>query len=230
MDTEVAPAELAKKIKNAIRGEAPTPVSEQTQRARLIYRLLVPAGIAAAVLLTAMIWQWQQAPDITPTSGSITVIKAQFPSEVRNQHTQCSHHAYKHHEERLGRDLSGIAAKLTERLKLSVLAPDLTRHRFSLVGAGQCGVVDRNGAHVLYRNQAGRLLSVFSVAVADCRSMIFGEQTKRANVEYSVDQQGDLAVVAWSEGCAAYVFCADIAADGLLEVAQDARASGATKK
>ncbi len=225
METEVAPAELADKIKNAIRCEALTPAPGHHHRGPLIYRLLVPAGIAAALLVTAMIWQWQQAPGTTPVTGITSAIRTRFPAEVRNQHTQCAHHGYKHHDASLGRDLLGIASKLTNRLKLTVLAPDLSASGFSLVGADQCGVMDRNGAHVLYTNQSGQILSVFSVAVADCRSMIFGEQTKLENIDYSVDQQDKLAVVSWSEGCAAYVFCADIAADSLLELAQNTRVS-----
>jgi len=230
MDTPAAPAALAKKIRTSIRCEATQVTPPPHRQARLIYRLLIPIGVAAGLLATAMIWQWQQQPDRTPERGSATVIKARFPAEVRNQHTQCAHYGRKHHDASLGRDLPGIASKLTGRLKLAVLAPDLGAYGFTLVGADQCGTMGRKGAHVVYEDPNGRILSVFTVAEADCASLTFGEQIRKTDVAYSVDRHGELAVIAWSEGCATYVFCADIPADRLLEVAQDARASSTPAK
>jgi anti-sigma factor RsiW len=200
---ERVPAGLADRVRTALLVEAGA--AQPRKPVPLRHRLFVPLSMAAAVLAAVAVWQFWGAGE--PPPGSATVIQARFAAETREQHRRCSQLGLKHHDESLGRDPDGIAAKLTERLRLAVMAPDLEAYGYQLVGADACGILSRTGGHALYRNAEGQWLSVFSVGVADCAGASLGPSPGCGRKEPFRERQDGLSVVAWSEACAAYVLC-----------------------
>lgn len=190
---------------------------------RLVYRLMVPVGLAAAIVMSIAVWEWATPADVPLAPGVKTVRDVRLASEVRNQHRMCTVNALEHHDASLGRALSGISRRLTDRLKLRVIAPDLADHGFALVGADQCGVMGRPGGHVLYRKGDGAMLSVFSTALGGCDKVSLGQSARHGGMDFTVDQRDGLAVVAWSQGCASYIFCGQVPVEQVLEAAADAR-------
>ncbi|MFQ5489654.1 MAG: anti-sigma factor family protein [Phycisphaerae bacterium] len=221
---ETAPEHLRASVRASIgRQVGPVKGAAGSPASRWVYRLLVPMGMAAAIVLAITAWEWTRSADTRLAPGVKTVREAQLATEVRNQHRMCTVHALEHHDATLGRDLAGIAERLTDRLKLRAMAPDLGGHGYALVGADQCGVRGRTGGHVLYRAADGAMLSVFSMAQDNCTKVTFGRTVRSAGMDFAVDQRDDLAVVAWSDGCVGYVFCGQAPMDQVLEMSADAR-------
>lgn len=224
MGQETAPEHLRAKVEALVASRTET-TGEPTGSAmgRLVYRLMVPLGIAAAIVMSIAVWEWATPGDVPLAPGIKTVRDVRLASEVRNQHRMCMVHVLEHHDRSLGRGLNGISRRLTDRLKLRAIAPDLADHGFALVGADQCGVMGRPGGHVLYRKDDGAMLSVFSTALADCDKVSLGRSMRHQGMEFTVDQRDNLAVVAWSQGCAMYIFCGQVPVEQVLEAAADAR-------
>ncbi len=226
-EAERAPAGLADKVRAALRDEqeAPRPPSRSW-----IHHLVLPTGVAAAILLAVAVWQWQRPSDSTPQPGSTTsVVKATFASaDLRVQHKMCCDHP-NHHDDRLGRELSEIAANLTTKLRLVAIAPDLKAAGFSLLGAHICDIKKARGGHVLYQDARGRVVSVFSVAADDCRDMKFHRRQGGSPIA-AEEFSGSPTMIAWPNGagCTAYVLCGQIPAAEMRAIVSDIRGDGPT--
>ena len=222
---EKAPAGLADQIRRSIRPEN-APVTQPAHRLR--FRFFVPMSMAAALVGAVMIWQWQSGPTVVPIqTGSATVIQTHLGKEAQTQHNRCAMRARNdnHHDPSLGRDPAEITQKLTRDLKLAVMAPDLTEQGFRLLGADRCGMMGRPGAHILYEDQDGRLLSVFSITLGECGGVSFGTPSSDGGFDFSAERLDGLSVVAWTEGCATYVFCSEITQQQLVDAAGAARSA-----
>lgn len=211
---EGVPAGLADRVRGALLAEAGE--ARPKKPVPLRHRLLVPLSMAAAVLAAVAVWQFWGVEE--PPPGSATVIQARFAAETREQHRRCSQLGLRHHDESLGADLDGIAAKLSKRLRLAVIAPDLEAYGYQLVGADACGILGRTGGHALYRNAEGQWLSVFSVGVADCAGASLGPSPGCGQKEPLRERQDGLSVIAWSEACAAYVLCGQASLADLAKI------------
>lgn len=203
--------------------EATTPVPPGVHSRK--GRSSIPLGMAAALLLAVVGWQlWpRQGLSMNP----LLVVPGQVAAEVRQQHRYCiGHRGRKHYDVSLSRDLPVIAERLSGRLKMKVIAPDLSGLGFELVGADSCGVNKRTGAHVVYWSvSSGKLLSVFTVARwAGMDGEEGGGSGDRGFFVSSADDP--LCIVAWHQGPQTYMLCADLPEPVLLEIA--GRVSGAT--
>ena len=177
----------------------------------LLYRLMVPLGLAAALFLAVFAyWYW-------PSTGAHCVMDTKVagrgPEAVRQQHRLCASHAADHHDPALTRDLVQIAQRLGDELSLAVIAPDLSSDGFRLMGADRCGIGGRHGAHVLYQATSdGRLLSVFTVArwpdLTSEDQTSAGQASRQNDDEYFVSTDGALTVVAWHKGPDSHAVCA----------------------
>lgn len=188
-------------------------------------RLFVPLGIAAGLVLAATMWQFLPTGS-SPSPGQITVVAGRAVADVREQHRRCLiEHRYDHHDESLTLYLPEIAKRLSQRLRMKVIAPDLSREGFVLVGADDCGIRGRPGAHVLYRAESNDVaLSLFSVA----RMGDLGAAANTACAERRcfVSTEDALTVAAWHEGAETYAMCAAVAEETLLGMVDEIRTAG----
>ncbi len=191
-----------------------TTATASTKTLRFSY-FVKPAAIAAAILLCVAVWQL--APDEKVAPGEITVLAARTVADVRTQHMHCSAMpSGMHHDQTLSRSLSTIASRLSKRLKLKVLVPDLTSFGYKLVGADACGIQGRAAAHVLYESAGGeRKLSVYTVnRLSDLTPNRPVSPSGRRYFVASVDNA--LTVLAWHEGLQSYTVCAPLPEESLL--------------
>lgn len=184
------------------------------------WRVLLPLALAASVLLLISVWrQWN---DLDMPTGSMTVIATRTLVDVRAQHRECVRRGYDHQDPSLGRDLATIRERLSARLGLVVLAPDLTDRGFELVGADACGVKGRRGAHVLYRAPSnGATLSTFTLdRVSDLNPDGLARVDDR---DYLLVSAEGLAVAAWHDGPQTYIMCGEVRERTMLQLVDDQR-------
>lgn len=171
-------------------------------------RFAVPLALAAALALFAAVGQMR--PWAEPSHSHMTVSTAQIVEDVRAQHRACvAGRGAQHHDASLSRDLTTIANLLSQELELAVIAPDLARDGFELMGADRCGIAGRPGAHILYRSPStGGTLSVYTVArMPEIEPNTPSQATNR---EYFTTADADLTVVAWHQAAQTYVTCGDV--------------------
>lgn len=229
-----APEGLRQRISAALDSEVAKAESPQTDSARggVIVRrsapgflarhgLVAPLAVAAALAFSVIAWRLWPGEQIKP--GTMTVVWAQAVADVRDQHLHCvGHMGDRHHDESLGRDVSEVEARLSERLGIPVRVPDLTNHGFRFIGADRCGIRGRAGAHALYRSpESGQSCSVFTVALMPELDVASGRRIGGRSFFVSIVK--DTHVLAWHEGGYTYVVCVngDIAEDSLLAMARD---------
>ena len=177
----------------------------------------VALGVAAALLLAFVGWQF--LPDRGPRTDVRLVVPGRLAADVREQHRFCiGHRGANHNDVSLPRDLPVIAERLSARLNMKVIAPDLSSLGFELIGADSCGVKERPGAHIVYRSVAtGKQLSVFTVD--RWASLEDEDDVDSADRGFFVSSDDDsLCVVAWLDGPQAYILCADLPEPALLEI------------
>jgi anti-sigma factor RsiW len=188
-------------------------------------RLAVPLGMAAALAAALAVWQLWPARDLR--TDVRLVVPGRVAAEVREQHRFCiGHRGRDHFDPSLSRDLPVIAERLSARLGIKVMAPDLSGLGFELAGADACGINGRAGAHLMYRLvTTGQLLSVFTV---DRWAELGGEEGRATGDEgYFVSSDSDqLCVVAWHDGPQTYMLCSDMPEHVLLQIG--GHLSGAT--
>lgn len=185
----------------------------------------VPFAVAASLLLAVSLWRhW---PSDQPKPGTATVVSARAASDIRQQHEQCvTRNPWDHHDESLSRQLPLIADRLSRRLGLAVLAPDLSAGGFELVGADRCGVRGRQGAHILYHSRAtDTMLSVFTVVrMSELQPSGLNRFGGR---DYYAATEGGLSVVAWHDGQQTHALCGSLPEMNLIELAGQVRVAGA---
>lgn len=190
-------------------------------------RLMVPIGVAAALLVAAGMWQYW--PRSEPRLNVVSVVPGRVVADVREQHRYCvSHRGESHNDVSLPRDFRIIAERLSARLGMGVIAPDLSAFGVELVGADSCGMMGRPGAHVLYRSvSTGRMLSVFTVN----RLAGLGPESGDGAVDGAllVSSDGSPCVVAWHDGPQTYLVCADVPEATLLEIGGRVSLAGAVQ-
>jgi anti-sigma factor RsiW len=181
-------------------------------------RLAAPIAVAAALVLSVGIWHYW--PSSEPQPGTQTVYARRAVRDVREQHLRCAAlPGSEHHDQSLTRNLRTVAQRLSERLRMAVIAPDLSIDGFRFVGADACGIQGRPGAHVLYRSVADQeAMSVFTVD----RMAEFNTRGGRrvGDREYFVSFEDPLSLVAWHEKEQTYVACTSglVTEDALLGV------------
>lgn len=186
-------------------------------------RWVMPLAVAAGVVFCFTLWQSFSGRDIEP--GTITVVRAQAVKDVRDQHIHCvSLVGLRHHDESLSRDLPTVAARLSDRLNMRVLVPDLSSLGFEFVGADRCGIRGRYGAHVLYRSPSrGVMCSLFTV---DAMSEFDATGGRRVGGrEYFLGKSQNVRVAAWQEGTQTYILSVGdaLSEDQLLSLVDNAR-------
>ena len=188
------------------------------------FRLTVPLAVAAALVMSVTVWQFQPAK--TSTAPSPFVAAAPIAADVRAQHRECSAHGFEHHDPTLARNCKAIREVLGERLGLDVIAPDLAAKGCELVGADQCGVRGRKGAHVLYRcKDTGAYVSIFTLdRLSELPALKVDPSGPR---EYFIDTVDGMTVVAWQGRTAAYILCGELPSARLIEIANPIRTANA---
>jgi mycothiol system anti-sigma-R factor len=209
-----APEALRERVRLAL-GESLAASAEPAPAPRR-FRLTVPLAVAAALALSVTVWQFQ--PATTSTAPFPQIAAAPIAAEVRAQHSDCAAHGFKHHDPTLARNCQAIREVLGERLGLDVIAPDLEGSGCELVGADQCGVRSRKGAHVLYRcEDTGAYVSVFTLArlpeLPEPKSELSGPRA------YFVDTSEGMSVVAWQGRDASYILCGEVPSARLIDMA-----------
>jgi anti-sigma factor RsiW len=152
-----APPKLRDRILASLDGEvAATRVEEQAASSAdgngVLYRLVVPFGLAAAVFFAALAyWYW-------PSTGAHCVMDTKVagrgPEAVRQQHRLCASHAADHHDPALTRDLVQIAQRLGDELSMAVIAPDLSSDGFALMGAEPATPAARTTTSISFQRTA----------------------------------------------------------------------------
>ncbi len=236
---EPAPARLRDRILAALSAEAASPRNEAdveiyvdddeaedaivlrpTARRRAGH--LVPLAMAAAVLFSVTVWQL--VPLMSAHEGRIT-LRAETVRDVREQHMRCTAHTDRpHHDPTLGTSLQEVASRLSRRLGMRVLAPDLTEFGFTFVGADQCGIRNRTGAHILYEcADFDTMFSLFTVAPIPDEDA--ARRRRVGDRSYFQACKEGTRVVAWRDGDATYVGCGgdELPETLLLNVAEAAR-------
>ncbi|MHC4696393.1 MAG: anti-sigma factor family protein [Planctomycetota bacterium] len=192
--------------------DQPPPVLHAGQR----YIYLVPMSFAAALALTAAVWM--SAPRRGALPGRTVDAAAKVVKDVRAQHRACvARRGTNHHDPSLSRDPATIAERLSERLGLAVIAPDLSDDEFELLGADRCGIPGHNGAHVLYRSSStGATLSVYTVeSVADMKP---NTASLTGDCMYFTATEAAPAVLAWHEAEQTYISCGDVGRTRILDM------------
>ena len=192
---------------------------------RLRGALAWPTALTATLLIALLVWQISSTA--APQPGTITVVAGRAMADVQRQHDMCMRKgAYRHHDATLSKHLPTIASRLSDRLGLKVLAPDLSAFGFRLVGGDSCGLNGRPAAHVLYRSgNAKDALSVFTVG--RLAALGTGQVNVEAGREYFVSTDRDVRVVAWHEGPQTYLVAGRLPETQLLDIAGSAMATTA---
>jgi anti-sigma factor RsiW len=212
---EKASAVLAARVRKAL----PVERGEQSWRARLLQRLLIPLSIAAAVMAALAIWDFlPKETETNQPAGTNQAVAFQFAADARQRHNLCCNVGHGHNNPQIGNDLATVKTRLTEQLNLNVSAPSLEQWGFYFAGGDVCSIGDRPGAHLIYRSDSGRWLSVFSVAVSGCCRLDSDSFTGPECEDFSAAHPMELSVAGWSEGCAAYVFCGQVERQALVEM------------
>jgi anti-sigma factor RsiW len=112
-----------------------------------------------------------------------------------------------------GADAAGkLGPLLDKRLGAPLRLPDLSQKGFSLVGGRLLPAVDGAAAQLLYRDQAGRLVTVF-----------LGPADKTRLTAAQVTERKDLSLYAWLDGRIGVAVVGGLSGDelrGIAEVAQ----------
>ncbi len=197
-----------------------TIVLRPTARRRAGY--LVPVAMAAAVLFAVTLWRI--VPLMMVGKGAMSAVQVQTVAAVRDQHRRCAAHRERpHHDPTLGSTPSEAASLLSDRLGMPVLAPDLTEFECEFVGADQCGIKGRAGAHILYKcSGPDSMLSLFTVE--QLPELDTAGYSARERPFFLMCAEG-MRVVAWRDGRATYVGCGSeqLSQALLLDVAEAAR-------
>ncbi len=209
-----APPHLAEKVRSIIRAEAASPPKASRS---VIHRLIIPTGMAAAILAAVAVWLLLPEP---PADGP--GVQATFASQVRHQHQMCCDHQGPH-DATLGRELAVIAENLAARLNVKAIAPDLADRGFTFRSAHVCDIQGRRCGHVMYQAADGPMLSVFSLAAADCKDVDFGTGAGDQGGDWPVEQRGKPTMIGWAVEPTAYILCAEADKRGLSELAQHIR-------
>ncbi len=165
-------------------------------------------AVAAAVGLAAA--AWLLAPWSGQREGGPVTATARVVAEVRAQHRVCvTRHGVNHHDPSLSRDLPTIAERLSRRLNLAVIAPDLSKDGFALLGADRCGIPGHPGAHILYESPStGTTLSVYTVEpVAALKPNPAGPPGVR---RYFAAVDEPETVLAWHDAGQTYIACGEV--------------------
>jgi len=218
-EPEVAPVALGARVRSAIRTERPR--SADSAR-RWLHRLVIPTGVAAAVVAAVAVWQVRE-----PSPAETVTVAARFVSQVQHAHQMCCEHHAHHHDPRLGRDLDTIAERLSARLpNIRVIAPDLEKHGFRFHSANVCPMMNTSSAHLLYEARDGRMLSVITMAAKDCEGVRFRQPCESDRLGAFVEQTADVTVLGWAVGCSGYILCGDAPAMDLYNLALAIRDGG----
>lgn len=200
-----------------------TPVSAQHDRRG---RWFMPAAMAASIMIILAIWPMDDPTKDNPRSFS--QIPAQTVSAVLDQHYTCAREeGVNHHDDTLTRSLATISQKLSQKLGLSIIAPDFSSRGFELVGANRCGISGHPGSHVLYHSdQDSVLLSVFSLSRLGELKM--NDVSDLPGRHYFIANTDHLNVIAWHQGQESHILCADISRDDLIGLVEGIRTAGRT--
>lgn len=115
-----------------------------------------------------------------------------------------------------GADAAGkLGPLLDKRLGAPLRLPDLSQKGFSLVGGRLLPAVEGAAAQLLYRDQAGRLVSVF-LGPADKTRLTATQATERKN---------DLSLYAWLDGRIGVAVVGGLSGDELRGIAEAAQRS-----
>lgn len=253
--TQTVPADLAAKVRRRVERESPaptaapitaptaTPIATQpfqdaatdvpARRGRRTWKIsrasmiAVPLATAAVLLLAAL--QWRPFFPVPEPAPGVKTVYPLAVADVCSQHQRCSfRRGMEHHDKSLSRELPTIAQRLTDRLEMPVLVPDLSDRRFKFVGADRCGIRGRPGAHVLYTSMdRNEWLSLFTVRqIAELAPNRVDRLRDRA---YFCSSDGRYSVVSWRESGCSYIACmgGESAQEILLDVFDSVRtASG----
>lgn len=207
------PQHLRNRVLAMLQAEAEAPSGKAAESRSIApgplrYALSSKFAVAAAVALAAALWflgPWSGQREGRPVTAAARVV-----DDVRVQHRACvTRYGVNHHDPSLSRDLSTIAKRLSRRLGLAVIAPDLSKDGFDLLGADRCGIPGHPGAHVLYQSpSSGTTLSVYTVErVAALKPNSAGPAGVR---RYFVAVDGPETVLAWHDAAQTYISCGEV--------------------
>lgn len=201
-------------------GEYEMPVSGSTPALRSGFRRwFIPSTIAATILIGFIVLPglFDRSPSVT-----VTVVDARSVESILDQHHMCaSGGGMLHHDKSLTRNMKTIAEKLGAELGFTVLAPDFSGRGIRLIGASRCGIKGVPGSHILYRNNKGKFLSVFSVARLD--GLVAKPGTGGGERHYFVSEVDTMSVIAWHEEIESNVFCAEMPRSELMGLIEGVR-------
>ncbi|MGD2108765.1 MAG: zf-HC2 domain-containing protein [Phycisphaerae bacterium] len=218
-----APERLRRRVLAALDAEVDgveleSPVGAGFSRGRSFKsRVMIPLGMAAALTCVVVFWKLWPARELR--TDVRLALPGQVASDVRSQHRYCiGQRGGAHNDDSLPHDLKIVAERLSARLHMKVIAPDLSAMGLELVGADSCGVKGRPGAHVVYKSAAtGKTLSVFTVGRWEGMDDRDPEHPNRRG--YFVSRDDDqVCVVAWHEGDETYLVCSDLPESVLMDI------------
>lgn len=196
------------------------PVSGSTATLRSGFRRwFIPSTIAATIVIAFIVLpgMFDRNPSVT-----VTVVDACSVESILDQHHMCSSGGgMLHHDKSLTRNMKTIAEKLGAELGFTVLAPDFSGRGIRLIGASRCGIRGIPGSHILYRDNHGKFLSVFSVAHLD--GLVATPGTDVGERHYFVSEVDKMSVVVWHEEIESNVFCAEMPRSELMGLIEGVR-------
>jgi anti-sigma factor RsiW len=187
-------------------------------------RWMIPLGaITAAAACLAL---WLALPLGGRASGELASSSADAPliEMIEETHFGCVAKGLGHQCADLPRDdLEAIRTRMSEKLGMTVLVPDLSGQGCSFQTANYCGLPGRRGAHLIYsKDRQGLCLSVMTVEDMGDRFPDASRTLYHGRRYYALADRR-ASVVAWNQGGATYVLCAAVEREDLLELADPVR-------
>lgn len=188
---------------------------------------VIPLGLITAAAACLMLWIGYPhlASQNAATDRPLAQGPLQLASAIQELHRGCSGMGPKHHCSQLPRHNMGILARrMSDELKLEIVALPEMADGLSFVGADYCRLMGARVAHLIYEKTPGRTpLSVISVASLRDRFRCCRD-TERNGKHYNVVEIDGTAIVAWHEKeRATYILCASMSPDRLLALAEPVR-------
>lgn len=193
---------------------------EQSRPGRLRFPVNVALGLAAVLVLAVGIRDFWFGPS---GSGNSAMAATMVFNEATRRHQSCSS---------IGKDPSQwpgdpetAACCLRRRVRLRVVAPDLSSYGYQFIGADTCGLADHRGAHLVYRHvdRPSRLSLFFVERFPDVK----GDEAESAFLgdQACLFKKGPASTVLWQESDQSCVACAcgGVEKEILTQIAQVVR-------
>lgn len=177
-----------------------------------------PLAVAASAAFAFVLWERAPAPRVEPR---VPVLAATPAAALVQGHRHSGSLVQRHTNQSLPRDHRAMESRLSDRLGFPVIAPDLESFGYKLAGVESTSLGDMPAAHIFYRTDDDRTLSVFSLP--DWPRMDTAQAMSKASLSYFVSTHDVTCVAAWRGSSASYAVCGDIDCDRAVLLASSIR-------